>query len=192
MEEKEIFPPSPINVGCNWFALSCVKLEKSIKSMVRMIRVEFDQFDYFLLHPNIVSEGMPLKLGPHFLRHIKTWRYISTNSHLGAQSWDFPPTHITGAFAKLCVNQLWGWKVCSPVLVCRRESQRSKVWAKLFYQSKRENHNQSVWLLFWGKRTSSKCTITAWLSVALAFILCFLLGLGLGIVCHVNHLFIPF
>lgn len=66
------------------------------------------------------------------------------------------------------------------------------MWAKFSYQPKRKDCNQSVWLLFWGKRTSSKCTTTAWLSVPSAFILCFLLGLEQGVVCCVNHLFILF
>lgn len=56
--------------------------------------------------------------------------------------------HVTGAFSKLCINQ--GWKVYSPVLVCRTKSQCSKVWAKFSYQPKRKDRNQVFDFCFGG------------------------------------------
>lgn len=58
------------------------------------------------MHPNIVSEAVPVKLGPHFQGHMKTQSFTPKNLHLGAQSWYFSPCPSTGAFAKPCVIQL--------------------------------------------------------------------------------------
>lgn len=59
------------------------------KSLITLIRVELDQAIHtilFLMHPNIVSEAVPVKLGPHFQGHMKTQSFTPKNLHLGAQS----------------------------------------------------------------------------------------------------------